>query len=425
MKKFLFLALAMSAVLTSCQKGEQSQETQSGEVTFKTEIVTKVAGGVFETGDEISVVALENGAVGSDAVYSYANGSFTSTEAIELEEGQPLGYVGIYPKTADNTTEFDFAISTDQSVAENYELSDLLVANADATLSLQPTLAFNHVLSQIVVNVEVDGALTDISTAAIELNAKTAVECDALNNVYTASGEIAKITPALNGANGFLALIAPQAIDAEATIATLTLNGEVYTWSRSTEQIFLSGKRYVFNWAINTATGESTVTIDAQINDWNQGETNPGEPDEPDVPVVAGDPFVFSGLEIIDALGKTTDDFVNQRIFVEDCEFENGLVVNGAQGSHKTLAPCVWDGTSYKKDVRIYGGNTITFSSKDKKILSITFVSTHNYMTGPEGYTKPASSYDSSTWNGVANEVTFSTSEASYIDSFSVTLEAE
>lgn len=419
MRKNLFLALGLALAITSCQTITEEVNLTSS-VSFKSEIATKVAGGQFESGDEISVISYLNGTTHDDALYAYSGGSFTSTDPIELESTQSLSYTAIYPATTSNTTAFDFTISTDQSVADNYEQSDLLVANLAATSSLEPTLVFNHALSQIVVNVEVDGAAADIATSAIEFYAKNTVSCDATAATYTATGSAATITPAANGTSSFLAIIAPQTIDAAATLATLEIDGLIYYWTRSTEQYFLSGNQYVYTWSVNTATGESTVTIDANINDWNEGETEPEEPLEPAIP---GEPYLFSGSMMMTAMGKTEEDFVDQRIYIEDCVLDNGLTINGALGTHTTIAPCVWNGSS--TDVRIYKGNTITFSHATKRILSLTFTSTHNYMTGPDGYEAPASAYDSSTWTGEAYEITFSTSEASYLDSLTVILEAD
>ncbi len=137
--------------------------------------------------------------------------------------------------------------------------------------------------------------------------------------------------------------------------------------------------------------------------------------------VVECEPFLFNGSSMMEAMNKTPEDFIDKRISIIDCTFENGLYINGEQGTHTAIRPCIWQGTS--TDVRIYKGNKLTFKSTDKKIISIKFGSTHNYMTcTASGYTYNGDG-QSSEWRGYSSEVEFSTTEASYIDSFTVILE--
>ncbi len=91
MKRFFSILLCATAILTACEKSKPTTTTdpaQGSEVTFTSEINTRVTDNLFDEGDVISVSAFENNAMYSDCVaYSYSNGLFTSNDPIVYANG--------------------------------------------------------------------------------------------------------------------------------------------------------------------------------------------------------------------------------------------------------------------------------------------------------------------------------------------------
>ncbi len=186
---------------------------------------------------------------------------------------------------------------------------------------------------------------------------------------------------------------------------------------------------YAFYITINHY-GEGTPDIDTDSDTDTNEEDDLLEDDSADdvvyesAPddVVAGEAILVTTSDMMSAMGKSEADFVDQRISIVDCTLDCGLTINGDKGTHSSLVPSLWDGSV--TDARIYGGNTITFSS-EKKILTLVFNSTHNYLTTSHPTYSVENTSHTGTWNGYANEVVFTATEASYIDSMYVTFEAD
>ncbi len=285
MKKNVFLLLGAMFALTSCNNDNASADlTKADEVNFTLGgIKTRVSGSDFENGDVIAVKAFyaaDNSVVGS-ADYSYANGVFSSSEAISYRSDDPqsLYYYASYPAQADLASSFDFAIAADQS-AEGYETSDLLVATTEATTEATPALTFYHSMSNVIVNVEItrDGESVDMVGAEVEFSAKNNATCDVAAGTYVAAGDAAAITPATtaNG-KGFSAIIAPQTIASGEVFATLKVASEdaTFEWTKNTDMIFNSGKQYIYTWTIDLTTGTQSIDqFEGNIGDWGDGDEN-------------------------------------------------------------------------------------------------------------------------------------------------------
>ncbi len=277
MIKRAFFIAASVAMLCSCDEvapedidsGALDTLIESGEVVFTSSISeqSRATSSVFESGDDIYVTALEGAtAHATKVLYSYNGSIFTSNDPIVYDdESQLLSYRAVYPAVSDYADSFSFSILADQSSGDNYEMSDLLIANASATSSICPELEFYHKMANVVINITTSGK----SGGAMEIEAKNTATCDVVGGTYVASGSDVTITPAASGSAGYTAIVAPQTIAANSLIATYVVGGITYTWKADANITLLSGYKYTYNWNLT----DREVTLDSVINNWGDGGT--------------------------------------------------------------------------------------------------------------------------------------------------------
>ncbi|MFI3286538.1 MAG: fimbrillin family protein [Rikenellaceae bacterium] len=326
MKKLTILLMGVAVAFSSCNKNEDIAASGSNAITFSTdEIRTRVANNVFEAGDVVTVQAFKDGAAYASADYSYAGNSneFTSATPISYtsDEAIELSYQAVYPAVESFASEFTHAIATDQTEAEAYEASDLLVATVDATASLKPALNFVHTMSRVnltmIVNRDGVASSTD-AVSNVKINAAVEAACDITAGTYAASGDVVEITPA--GADlAYTVLVAPQEIAADG-FATATVGDSSFTMENVAATL-VSGYVYELKWTIDLTTGTQSVEITGTIDEWTPGEwgnddqtTDPDEPTvDPSEPIsitLDGDTNGFptsanSALQTIDVDGAT------------------------------------------------------------------------------------------------------------------------
>ncbi len=274
MKKKLILTLCALTSLVACQKEEVTG--QQGDVinpiTFTVDNnATRVNGSNFEQGDEISVFAYNaDGSQYGTAYYQYdgTQNKFTpSSLALGYTSAdQELKFVASYPAT--NSASYTFSMQSAQNSGDNYEKSDLLVASTSATGKSEIALSFNHVLSNVVVNI------TGASYSNVLLNAKIAAACNLKSGSYAASGSSVEFSPAANSSQGIKAIVAPQTLASGAKFITATVNGAEVTANMTTSLTLKSEARYVLDW--NLTTGK--VTMDGKVIAEKGSSTSTDEP---------------------------------------------------------------------------------------------------------------------------------------------------
>ncbi len=405
----LFLFSAM-AIVASCNKADMSESmtTESNAIRFKYEM-TRVAGGAFEQNDAISVAAYDNGDLIDETTYSYGNSYFSSENPITYEADAPkeLSYLATYPTTAQLSSSFEFDIKTNQSSADNYELSDLLAAYTDPTDSAIPTLAFRHVMSSIVVTIEVLDSSTDVTSEVsitdFNILAKASANCDVTNNSYGATTDDAvSITPVASGAT-YSAIIAPQTIDESSEFISVSIDGTNYIMPMDDITLqMLSGKQYSYKWSIDTtAETQSVEQLDGTINPWEDGlEDNEDNGDNPDDSQTTTENVVtISGSKF------TMDSYSDDDISVS---LSSGCIIISSIISFPSQS-------------------TITFTAKTGKIQKIVFE-----VSGTTDFQIMSSigtsiiSMSNNSWSGDTDSVTFTVySSDCQLKSFTVTLSAE
>ncbi len=292
MKKLLLLASLFLCALSACKETSTGvdPEPTGSEISFTSEIfsASRVADNLFEAGDEITVAAFDSGEdMVGEALYSYTGSLFTSDEPIvKEEESSELTYVSFYPSAESFANEFSFSALPNQTTAEGYELSDLLVASTDATTDMQPMLTFKHKMSCLMMAFQLSDG-TQISPSDVTILAKATAQCDLAADTFVANDneETTMFTPMTYAEGSMKLIVAPQTIAQGNDFAEISYEGEVYTAYFDEDVELLSGWRYTHLFTIDVEVGEVTVEqIDATINDWEDDDmfSEPGDEPESD-----------------------------------------------------------------------------------------------------------------------------------------------
>ena len=186
-------------------------------------------------------------------------------------DATPVTIYAVHPSIASAA---DFTVSTDQTDADNYAYSDLCyskTADYDRQEAAQ-TLTFSHVMSKIIVNVDVSGLSGSPTVSDLKLRAKTKTAI----TYPTGSGDDYSLgtaaTPAYISMNEGGAVIIPPQTTADAGDVRISFEVDgigliVYDFPASTE--FASNTEYT----ITVRVGAS-ITVTSSISSWGSGGTN-------------------------------------------------------------------------------------------------------------------------------------------------------
>ncbi len=313
MKKLLFCLSALFAV--ACTEGIEEDVTldaNTGAVNFEATMTTRATDTSFENGDEISVTAYDSdgNAYAQSALYTYSGVLFSSDAPImKLNASQELSYLAVYPYTTiGDDKKINFSVKEDQSIDNNYTLSDLLSSSVEATESTTPQLVFNHLLSKLVINIDSSSATTEDAVAT--LNAMTDIEYDLESAEYTTSGDVKTITMASDSDTSYKALLVPQVIEANSIFGSVVFGGTTYEFTFGSDITIESGYAYVLN---ATIVGDKITFGNAIINNWNEATLE--DPAEPEVATLMFSDFIaldeYKNLSTIAQITAAID-YVNE-----------------------------------------------------------------------------------------------------------------
>lgn len=269
-KSVLFCSAA--ALSFACQETNNGVVAPEGAISFRSNINTRATELSFETGDQIGVTAFSDAELttiyADNVPYTFgADGVFTSTEPIVADGA--LTFAALYPaQTGAFANEVAFAVNTDQTTAENYELSDLLLAKTEATEEIVPTLAFNHKLSKITVAITSNVDLADAIVRVVGV--KNNATLNVAEGTVAESGDATEITLGGNATDGYTAILVPQSIEANADFVTVTIGNDVYKAVLEGRGKLESGKAYQFSMVIEKDEELSFLTSD--IIGWEAGD---------------------------------------------------------------------------------------------------------------------------------------------------------
>ncbi|MFI3315896.1 MAG: fimbrillin family protein, partial [Rikenellaceae bacterium] len=279
MRKISIKAIAactMALAMASCQVndeqlGQDANYTQDdfAPITFSSNITTRATEANFEVGDMISVAAYysDNSIYRQNVEYTYTNDAlFESSSPIKYEDNiQYLSFTAVYPYTeVSEDGDLSFEVKSDQSEDTNYTLSDLMNSSASPTQSTTPSLTFDHLLANIVVNIYSEDVLLDGAVAT--LKAKRGVNCNILSGTTEATGDVETIKMASNGTNSYKAIIAPQTFN-DGIFICVEVDSMKYYITYEGGKTFEPALQYTYNLEIY----DGTLRFTTVINSWKEG----------------------------------------------------------------------------------------------------------------------------------------------------------
>ncbi len=269
MRKILYILAGGALLLSACNESfTEEDNVVESTISFNGAIATqtRVSSNAFEVGDEILVNAYDADQLFADQVsYTHDGSLFSSSTPITYSNNvQTLSFKAVYPAVEGFVNSFSFEVFADQSVDGNYEDSDLLIAQQEAQGDSCPTLTFDHVLSNMNMNI-LDA---ELAGGVVTLYAMSSVEVDLSATTYTASGEVEELTMGSSDEASYRVIFAPQVISAGELVATYQINGTTYSWIASEDLTFLPGYSYTYSWNLI----DNSVTYNGNINGWDDCE---------------------------------------------------------------------------------------------------------------------------------------------------------
>ena len=175
-----------------------------------------------------------------------------------------------WPYTEGETTPPAVVVKADQSAREDFEASDLIVAEEQTVSYGNPTLRFTHRTAQITV------VLTNYTEGLASVR---------LTGLSTENGNPAEIAPYDKGGDTYTALVAPQSVAAGTAFITCAFtNGKVFVYKMKKNAEWKAGEEYTYTVSLAAAKDPGyTVSEDGKtytvynadgLLEWNEAARN-------------------------------------------------------------------------------------------------------------------------------------------------------
>ena len=322
------------------------------------ELQTRVTENSWENGDAVGIYALNAGAELSETTIfdgksnvkytSDAEGVFTAAATpINFPNEGDLDFVAYYPYHA-TITDYKYNIDvTDQSNLADIDL--LYSNNAKGQNKSNPNVAlnFNHMLSKLVLNIQLGENLTSLQGLTASINDVIVDGELALADGVVTTGTTRKdITPHVTVASGSetatVAGILVPGQDMKDVTIVFNLGENKYEWTPTSQELN-STYRYAYTVKLNVdESGQPIVVpvkIGATINDWN-------DPNIGDTPIVLDpekeDPVAGDKIDIVDFRAAVA----NGELYTEDKYIEGEVILNPANQTVNNAVAAIADGTA-------------------------------------------------------------------------------
>ena len=144
-----------------------------------------------------------------------------------------------WPYTEGETPPTAVVVKADQSAREDFEASDLIVAEEQTVSYGNPTLRFTHRTAQITV------VLTNYTEGLASVR---------LTGLSTENGNPAEIAPYDKGGDTYTALVAPQSVAAGTAFITCAFtNGKVFVYKMKNDTDWQAGEEYTYTVSLAAA----------------------------------------------------------------------------------------------------------------------------------------------------------------------------
>lgn len=290
-KHYILAAMAALATFTACSNDDEKEMNQNVPVHFNitsesitTRATTTASGNnystTFDNNDKIGIytsgLVNEQGLTGNDmtnAQYTYNESTLTaadnSTQYYYPKTGEAKFYAYYpYSETAASSGVVSFGVQTDQSVEANFKKSDFMTCvKTQASTSQAITLSMSHRLALVEV------VLTNMGGASVEINdvkttATWTYATDAISTTESSTANVKMLQQ--NNSTTHWALVPAQAIAKGSKLFTITLSGNTYYYTITTDAGVTLASNKVNRFSLTrTVRGEIVTTSNVTGENWN------------------------------------------------------------------------------------------------------------------------------------------------------------
>ena len=165
--------------------------------------------------------------------------TLTSTDPYYWTNHNDITVTAWWPYTEGETTPSAVKVKANQSAQKDFDGSDLIVADGQTVTYGSPTLRFTHRTARVTV------VLTDYTEGLASVQ---------LTGLSTENDNPDKITPYDKGSNTYIALVAPQSVEAGTTFITCTFtNGKVFVYKMKNATDWQAGGEYTYTVSLAAA----------------------------------------------------------------------------------------------------------------------------------------------------------------------------
>ena len=165
--------------------------------------------------------------------------TLTSTDPYYWTNHKDITVTAWWPYTAGETTPPAVKVKANQSAQKDFDGSDLIVADGQTVTYGSPTLRFTHRTARVTI------VLTDNTEGLASVQ---------LTGLSTENDNPDKITPYDKGSNTYIALVAPQSVEAGTTFITCTFtNGKVFVYKMKNATDWQAGGEYTYTVSLAAA----------------------------------------------------------------------------------------------------------------------------------------------------------------------------
>lgn len=295
MKKIFYTIVSCTLAALSCTKqGTDVTALTDGEIKFEAGISTKATASAFETGDMMSIWAVEQ--EGEEKMPLQLGGNYINNECLTFDgtkwaasrklywSAKPCDFIAVYPYLA-SVTSVDrqfYSVFLDQdapaseSALSGYEAADVMYARAENVRQSDGSvrLDFYHLLSKCSVNVikgeKFEGEIPDDIVVHL-YNTTTDYSLDLVKGSVSRSAFGAKRTITMHKKDNqhFEAIVVPQNIEISTPLVEVTMGGIAYLLNYSMS--FKPAYNHTINLTLNTSPDQEMIDINIDVDQdgWN------------------------------------------------------------------------------------------------------------------------------------------------------------
>ena len=397
-RHLLFAGFAMAAMLTSCLSEPDFEPVVEGGIPIVVDgsinqLPTKVNAQGFEDGDALGLYAVNyensnqtpgtlrdegNQADHVKYVFDEKNWKWSPVRPVYYKDvNTNVDIYAFYPHAEPSSVSaYNFEVHKDQSAAESksklsgYEASDFLWGKSENVVPTEAAIKvkLNHMMAGALVVLEEgtgfeeagDFALIDKKVLVTGTTRKASINL--ANGSVTPIGEAQAtgivMAPQTDGS--FRAIVVPQTVAAGTKLFSITIEGVAYSFSKSEDYVYQSGKLSKFTIKVNRKlpSGEYELELaDTQIIDWREDiNTHEGEARQYycvhcEQPGTLGDlikadnknPDKIKNLKVSGNINSSDFSFMNynmailEAVNLKEARVERDVIPGGAFGGKKTL----------------------------------------------------------------------------------------